>query len=186
MPQLFVSLYSSASGPFAGLVLLAVSSPWVNSKGAAWGSLLVCTLQLWHALGRSIWGSGMPPFLPRSLDRCPIANDTSTAQPTNDAALLSRMNIFPLYQLSYLWICAIGAVLTMLSGTAISLATGGVKDVRKNLPLTSPSFLKLWRHFKFLRGILMDAEEMENYGVEALPLHNDAYTPTAAEWTTKA
>ncbi|XP_075559937.1 sodium-coupled monocarboxylate transporter 2-like [Dermacentor variabilis] len=30
--RLFVSLYSSASGPFSGLILLAISSPWVNAK----------------------------------------------------------------------------------------------------------------------------------------------------------
>ncbi|KAL1477273.1 hypothetical protein MTO96_035867, partial [Rhipicephalus appendiculatus] len=30
--RFFVSLYSSASGPFIGLILLAISSPWVNGK----------------------------------------------------------------------------------------------------------------------------------------------------------
>ncbi|KAL3223423.1 hypothetical protein MRX96_027594 [Rhipicephalus microplus] len=30
--RLFISLYSSAAGPFAGLILLAISSPWVNAK----------------------------------------------------------------------------------------------------------------------------------------------------------
>ncbi|KAL1446440.1 hypothetical protein MTO96_044584, partial [Rhipicephalus appendiculatus] len=30
--RLFSSFYSSASGPFAGLLILAISSPWVNAK----------------------------------------------------------------------------------------------------------------------------------------------------------
>ncbi|KAL1477013.1 hypothetical protein MTO96_017878 [Rhipicephalus appendiculatus] len=30
--QVFISFYSSASGPFAGLMLLAISSPWVKAK----------------------------------------------------------------------------------------------------------------------------------------------------------
>ncbi|XP_077508496.1 sodium-coupled monocarboxylate transporter 2-like [Amblyomma americanum] len=33
--RLFMSLTSSGSGPFAGLVLLAISSPWVNAKESA-------------------------------------------------------------------------------------------------------------------------------------------------------
>ncbi|XP_075559932.1 sodium-coupled monocarboxylate transporter 1-like [Dermacentor variabilis] len=154
--QLFMSLFSSASGPFAGLVLLAISSPWVNAKGAAWASLGVCVLQLWHALGRRLTGVGRLSFIPGTLDRCPLdANDTSTddsatvsvyqAVPTTSAYVL------PLYRLSFFWIAFIGLLLTLLLGTIFSLATGGARKAQRNLKLTSPAFLIFWYRFKFLR-----------------------------------
>ncbi|KAK8772268.1 hypothetical protein V5799_024488 [Amblyomma americanum] len=42
--KLFVNLYTSASGPFAGLVIVAISSPWVNSRVGF--PLLLCSLLL--------------------------------------------------------------------------------------------------------------------------------------------
>ncbi|KAL3195982.1 hypothetical protein MRX96_001743 [Rhipicephalus microplus] len=73
--RLFFSFYSTASGPFAGLLFLALSSPWVNAKGAAWSTLLVCLLQLWHAIGRSISPIAPARVFSGTLDRCP--NETS-------------------------------------------------------------------------------------------------------------
>nr|XP_054923097.1 uncharacterized protein LOC129382890 [Dermacentor andersoni] len=79
--RLFFTFYSTASGPFAGLVLLAISSPWVNAKGAAWGTVLVCVLQLWHAIGRSLSSVAPPRLITRSLERCPpLTNASSEAR----------------------------------------------------------------------------------------------------------
>nr|XP_054923405.1 uncharacterized protein LOC126525114 [Dermacentor andersoni] len=80
--RLFVAFYSSASGPFAGLVLLAISSPWVKAKAAAWASLLVCGLQIWHAIGRSLSGISTPPILYGTLDRCPLPTNSTDGMDT--------------------------------------------------------------------------------------------------------
>ncbi|XP_037572159.1 sodium-coupled monocarboxylate transporter 1-like [Dermacentor silvarum] len=77
----FVSLYTSAAGPFAGLILLAISSPWVNAKGAALACLLACALQLWHAVGRGLSAMPAPPVIAGTMDRCPlVTNDTDPAE----------------------------------------------------------------------------------------------------------
>ncbi|XP_077491671.1 sodium-coupled monocarboxylate transporter 2-like [Amblyomma americanum] len=168
--RLFLSLYSSAAGPFAGLLLLAISSPWVNAKGAAWASLLVCGLQLWHAVGRSLASSGLTPtpFLPLTLDRCPGAyNGTAEEPPATSASallLLSSSPVFPLYRLSFLWVCCLGALLTLLLGTVLSIATGGLREATRNLRLTCPVFLDLWRRFRVLRRVLEPAERTLDRG----------------------
>ncbi|KAH6942419.1 hypothetical protein HPB50_004658 [Hyalomma asiaticum] len=171
--QLFLSLYSSASGPFAGLVLLAVSSPWVNAKGAGWGSVLVCIVQLWHALGRSMWGSGVPPFLPRSLDRCPSINNTATMPATMDSAPPNSPQ-------------CVHDTFVMSGCRHFVMEYGGVDDVAKNIGLTSPSFLKLWNRFRFLRRILKNAESPKEEEEAMSPLKSHESTPTAVAQTTMA
>ncbi|KAL1444061.1 hypothetical protein MTO96_030062 [Rhipicephalus appendiculatus] len=93
--QLFISLYSSAAGPFAGLVLLAISSPWVNAKGAAWACLLVCALQLWHAVGRGLAAIPAPPVIQGTMDRCPlVSNATDSRDPCqDDCSLKSNLHL---------------------------------------------------------------------------------------------
>lgn len=154
--KLFMSLYSSASGPFAGIVILAISSPWVNAKGAAWAGLGVCALQLWHALGRGLAGVGRSSFIPGTLDRCPLdANDTAkggiTTVSVYQVVPTTSAYVLPLYRLSFFWIAFIGFLLTLLLGTIFSLATGGARKTKSNLVLTSTAFLTLWYRFKLLR-----------------------------------
>ncbi|XP_077491894.1 putative sodium-dependent multivitamin transporter [Amblyomma americanum] len=126
--RLFLSLYSSASGPFIGLILLGVSSPWVNAKGAAWAGLLVCALQLWHAVGRGLSAVPPPPVVTGTLERCPpqINGTGAVAGATTypiDPLLSGSPYVFPLYRLSFFWVSSIGTVLTVILGTALSLAT---------------------------------------------------------------
>lgn len=144
--QLFLSLYASASGPFAGLILLAISSPWVNAKGAAWSSLLVCLLQLWHAVGKTFFAETPAPAFVGTLDRCPVAENSTTDSPglatTPHSMLTSSSQVFPLYELAFFWSSFIGALLTIFLGTALSLVTGGAKTCKPNLSLTSPLFFE--------------------------------------------
>ncbi|XP_077508495.1 putative sodium-dependent multivitamin transporter [Amblyomma americanum] len=147
---LFVSLFCSGSGPFSGLILLAMSSPWVNAKAASWACLLVCGLQLWHGLGRKLSGFTASPFLYGTLDRCPALTSNNTFLALH-SSLRQSQNVFPLYKLSFFWISLAGAVLTILLGNLFSLATGGFKTTSENLHLTSSFFLQIWRRVDFLR-----------------------------------
>ncbi|XP_075724237.1 sodium-coupled monocarboxylate transporter 1-like [Rhipicephalus microplus] len=174
--QLFLSLYASASGPFAGLILLAISSPWVNAKGAAWSSMVVCLLQLWHAVGKSLFSKPPAPAFVGTLDRCPLLEKNSSFGTENLGApphtvVPSRSHIFPLYELSFFWSSFIGALLTILLGTALGVLTGGVKACGNNVSLTSPLFLNLWRRFKFFANISQVDKESKNGG--STLLHND-------------
>ncbi|XP_049520968.1 sodium-dependent multivitamin transporter-like [Dermacentor silvarum] len=166
--RLFVSFYSTASGPFAGLVLLAISSPWVNAKGAAWGTVLVCVLQMWHAIGRSLASVATPRLMTRTLDRCPLSINAS-CEATNHTVLPSeRAPVFFLYQATFYWMSFFGFVLTLLLGTVLSLATGGDKTARNNVSLTSPLFVKLWARFKFFRHMLKLADDKVENDAHAL------------------
>ncbi|XP_070389764.1 sodium-coupled monocarboxylate transporter 1-like isoform X4 [Dermacentor albipictus] len=166
--RLFFTFYSTASGPFAGLVLLAISSPWVNAKGAAWGTVLVCIMQLWHAIGRSLSSVAPPRLITRTLERCPPLNNASFEARNHTMLPSERAPVFLLYQASFYWMSFSGFVLTLLLGTTLSLVTGGDKTARNNVPLTSPIFLKLWARFKFFRHMLrLDDGKVEN-GAHAL------------------
>ncbi|KAL1476565.1 hypothetical protein MTO96_018403 [Rhipicephalus appendiculatus] len=121
--RLFLNFYASASGPFSALVILAVTSPWVNSKGAAWASLVVCAFQLWHAVGRSM-----------NLYNA----DTHSSY------------VFPLYRLSFFWSSFFGALLTITLAVVLSFATGGIQKAHKKLRFASPLFTEFWKKFKLV------------------------------------
>ncbi|KAL3199993.1 hypothetical protein MRX96_013385 [Rhipicephalus microplus] len=144
--RLFMSFYCSAAGPFSGLFLLALSSPWVNAKGAGCSTLLVCIFLLWHALGRGL--SDIPPV--------PASTQIARPLPT---AVECHSYVFPLYLLSFYWISFIGALLTIFLGTALSLLTGGHKTAKKNVRLTSPVFLNIWKRFPRLRQTMTLQDE---------------------------
>ncbi|KAL1445528.1 hypothetical protein MTO96_044968 [Rhipicephalus appendiculatus] len=157
--ELFISMYTSAAGPFAGLVLLAISSPWVNAKGVTWACLLVCALQLWHGAGRGLAAIPPLPVIPGTTGRCPLmTNTTDTPDLVEKATAENLPYVFPLYRLSFYWMALSGELLTIILGTAFSLLTGGARNVKNNLHLTSVCILSIWRHFKFFRRILQNEE----------------------------
>lgn len=206
--RLFLNFYASASGPFAALVILAVTSPWVNAKGAAWASLVVCVLQVWHAVGRSLSSVAKPPVFPGTLDRCPVAENI-TAEAANNlySADAQSSYVFPLYRLSFFWSSFFGALLTITLAVALSIATGGRQKARNKLRFTSPMFTKFWKKFKFVgqkfevaetskafTGVIMtgsksDDDERTKLGAELLPIskesaNSNVSTANAAECTT--
>ncbi|XP_077491140.1 sodium-coupled monocarboxylate transporter 2-like [Amblyomma americanum] len=126
--MIFMALYTAASGLFAGLVLLGISSPWVNAKGAAWTCLLVCAVQLWHGIGSGLSGFGRSPVITGTLDRCPLPANGTKGTVGIDAAVGEPLQrspyVFPLYLVSYFWIAFFGFLFTIVLATALSLATG--------------------------------------------------------------
>ncbi|XP_037525057.1 putative sodium-dependent multivitamin transporter [Rhipicephalus sanguineus] len=165
--RLYMSFYCSAAGPFAGLFLLALSSPWVNAKGVGNATLLVCAFLVWHAIGRSLSDVAPPPLLPKTLDRCPLSLNISgwTEDPSAgiDVQPVTSSSTFPLYMVSFYWISFIGFLLTIVLGTAFSLLTGGRRDAKRNLRLTSPAFLDFWKRFELIRRtFLLEDEETKH------------------------
>ncbi|XP_070382666.1 sodium/iodide cotransporter-like [Dermacentor albipictus] len=170
--RLFMALFCSAAGPFTGLFLLALSSPWVNAKGVGLATLLVCIFILWHAIGRSLSEIALPPYLPKTVDRCPLTTNTSgwTEQPLAGAHQQqdTGSSVFGLYLVSFYWISFFGALMTIFLGTALSLVTGGRRKTRANLQYTSPVFLNFWKRFRFMRRTFqLQGDERKN-GVAVL------------------
>uniref|UniRef100_A0A6M2D123 Uncharacterized protein n=1 Tax=Rhipicephalus microplus TaxID=6941 RepID=A0A6M2D123_RHIMP len=90
-----------------------------------------------------------------------------------------RSHIFPLYKLSFFWSSFIGALLTILLGTALGVLTGGVKACGNNVSLTSPLFLNLWRRFKFFANIIQVDKESKNGGSTLLRNDEDVREKTS-------
>ncbi|XP_075725211.1 putative sodium-dependent multivitamin transporter [Rhipicephalus microplus] len=149
--RLFLNFYASASGPFSALVILAVTSPWVNSKGAAWASLVVCAFQLWHAVGRSMSSVGKPPVFPGTLDRCPTPQNVTVEAARNLYNTDTQSAyVFPLYRLSFFWSSFFGALLTITLAVVLSFATGGIQKSQKKVRFVSPLFTEFWKKLKLV------------------------------------
>ncbi|XP_077560601.1 putative sodium-dependent multivitamin transporter isoform X2 [Haemaphysalis longicornis] len=142
----------------SGTIMTAIAFvvPHIGSiaRGAAWAGLLVCVLQLWHAVGRSLSAVAHHSEIYRTLERCPLpTNSTGSAvTPSLEAILLhdSRADVLPFYRLSYFWSSTFGALLTLGLGTILSFATGGYKNTERNIRFTSPFFLKMWARLGLL------------------------------------
>ncbi|CAN7992884.1 unnamed protein product [Ixodes hexagonus] len=146
--RIIVVMYNGASGPFVGLFFLAITFPWANGWGAGIATTLFSILQLWQTLGKTFSGFQLPK-MSVTMDYCP-ANDTSQATETMPNHDGHMENLFPLYQLSSYWSSFFSAILTIVLGLALSLSTGGRRQYKQNLHLTSKVFLKLWRKASLL------------------------------------
>ncbi|CAN8019405.1 unnamed protein product [Ixodes persulcatus] len=79
------------------------------------------------------------------------------------AIFFCRYEVFPLYRLSSYWSSFFGAIMTISLGLILSLASGGLQSYERNLYLTSPLFLKLWRNLRLLP--VSEAEPSRNVKV---------------------
>ncbi|CAN7997290.1 unnamed protein product, partial [Ixodes hexagonus] len=61
--------YSAASGPFVGVVLLALVFPWVNGQGALVGAIVSSSIQIWQVLGKYSRGI-RHPRMPVTVHYC--------------------------------------------------------------------------------------------------------------------
>ncbi|XP_075724454.1 putative sodium-dependent multivitamin transporter isoform X2 [Rhipicephalus microplus] len=174
-------LLALASGTIMTLFAIAVPYLGTATRGAAWACLFVCALQLWHAVGRGLSAIPRPPVIQGTMDRCPILTNTTDSPDSVEATIAENLPyVFPLYRVSFYWIALSGEILTMLLGTIFSLATGGGRNIKSNLHLTSTAFLSLWRRSKFFQRILQNqeakSEEGEKdsagnrYGYKCMPL----------------
>nr|XP_037286776.1 putative sodium-dependent multivitamin transporter isoform X1 [Rhipicephalus microplus] len=205
--RLFLNFYASASGPFSALVILAVTSPWVNSKGAAWASLVVCAFQLWHAVGRSMSSVGKPPVFPGTLDRCPTPQNVTVEAARNLYNTDTQSAyVFPLYRLSFFWSSFFGALLTITLAVVLSFATGGIQKSQKKVRFVSPLFTEFWKKLKLvgeeyevnapmtLNGVVSsgnksDEDERTKLGTEMSPVckertGSEVTIVNASEWRT--
>ncbi|XP_068212874.1 sodium-coupled monocarboxylate transporter 1-like [Palaemon carinicauda] len=127
--QMTYSLLGAIGGPVTGLILTAVTCPWVKSKSAIAGVLLALILNMWMVMGNYLYA---PPTekLPLSTDGCPQTNVTEGTTPFSTTTLLSSTttdgggdsgsDVFPLYLVSY---CLYGAIGTLTAIVVANVAT---------------------------------------------------------------
>ncbi|KAH7943435.1 hypothetical protein HPB52_008277 [Rhipicephalus sanguineus] len=85
----FHALLPVSATPLAALVTSTALVPLLYNmraasvfQGAAWACLLVCVLQLWHAIGRGLSAIPPPPVIQGTMDRCPlVTNATESPDP---------------------------------------------------------------------------------------------------------
>ncbi|XP_077499999.1 sodium-coupled monocarboxylate transporter 2-like [Amblyomma americanum] len=145
-----ISLYSAASGPFAGIMILAFLFPWANAKGTATAALGVFAIQIWQTTGRFL--SRIEPLrMTYSLERCPLNCTLYEATPSVGTTARSQ-DAFLLYRLSPYWCCLLSTFSTVLLGLAFSLLyakrDGSVENA---LRLSTPAMLIIWRRLGLLR-----------------------------------
>ncbi|XP_071398384.1 sodium-coupled monocarboxylate transporter 1 [Centroberyx affinis] len=137
--QAALSVFGMISGPLLGLYLLGMFFRTTNSTGGLMGLIIGLVLTLWAGIGSQIY----PPTdektkpLPLSTAGCnntmgqnytTLAPWTSPVTPQDDGrpALADTW-----YSLSYVYLCLLGVLSTMVTGLLVSMITGGCKQ--KNL-----------------------------------------------------
>ncbi|KAM7303636.1 hypothetical protein ISCGN_013581 [Ixodes scapularis] len=161
--KVIMSVYSAVTGPFCGLLMLALIFPWANNKGAGVATLLMISFQLWHMSEKVRLGS-LPPRMPASVDFCPT-NFTAMAPASNTSLTQERGSStgFVLTQLSAYWSNFFSTILTIVIGLIISLLTGGRRTYKKYLYLTSDVFLGIWSRAGFIE--LNDSDDPQSSSV---------------------
>lgn len=163
--KFFIALYAAASGPFAGIIILAFFLPWANAKGTAVAAVGVFLVQIWQTAGRFV-SKIVPASMQYSLDRC---SNKSTLNGTALTLLAENggPDVFLLYRLSPYWCCLFSMCCTVLLGLTLSLLCARPdSNVKETLRLTSPLMLKFWGKVGLIPPLNEDAVCVEVNGRE--------------------
>lgn len=150
--RVIMMVLSASTGPFVGLLILAIAFPFVHTKGAGISTLLLLGFQL-LVMWQAIHSGAKPPLMPVSLDYCPD-NSTHFESSSNVTALLptserSHESSDP-FQLSPFWSCLFSTCGTVVLGVLISVATGEHKKRKADVAHVNKWFIHLWRKLGFV------------------------------------
>ncbi|XP_033736383.1 sodium-coupled monocarboxylate transporter 1-like [Pecten maximus] len=143
--QITLAIFGACGGPMAGLFFLGGLFPNANWIGALVGSITAITLNMWIAVGGRLFGSAAIRLEPITTRGC-FLNDSSIYPMLNSTSVSSTMlnstiatmdisnsvtdmvetsldNVFPIYNISYMWYGLIGFIVTILLGLVVSCAT---------------------------------------------------------------
>ncbi|XP_076236269.1 sodium-coupled monocarboxylate transporter 1 isoform X2 [Calliopsis andreniformis] len=163
--QVALSFNGMVGGITLGLFSLGMFIPWANARGANVGAIVSLIVVLWIGLGSQIAALNGKIHLsskPLSTDACPcIANTTYNGGHdfVNDADDVSSI-----YKISYLWYSAIGCILTLIIGVAVSFVTGFQNPADLDHDLLSPPIASLFRMQTKPR--ISNVQGITNFGLE--------------------
>ncbi|XP_043503633.1 sodium-coupled monocarboxylate transporter 1-like [Polistes fuscatus] len=170
--QVALSFNGMVGGVTLGLFSLGMFVPWANAKGAMLGSITSLLIILWIGLGAQVAiinGHINLENKPLSIKDCLCLNDTK-AEPTIAATSLTEENeyyeISSIYRTSYLWYSAIGCILTLVLGFAISLLTGLQNPAELDQDLLSPPVAAIIRLRTKRRANKNNVQGVVNFGLE--------------------
>ncbi|XP_077497728.1 sodium-coupled monocarboxylate transporter 1-like [Amblyomma americanum] len=167
--SMFMAVNAAITGPFVGLLVLGLTVPFVNTKGAGVVTLLMVAYQLAHLFVRvnaGVTEEGMPV----SLDYCPgnvTAVDAGNMSVTISVGTERSSDVFPVFRLSSHWSSFFSTSATYFGGLAVSLLLGGTDiSTRGKQNLTSGTLTPLWRKL----GWMPAPEEKETGRQEESPV----------------
>ncbi|XP_034440533.1 sodium-coupled monocarboxylate transporter 1 [Hippoglossus hippoglossus] len=142
--QAALSIFGMISGPLLGLYLLGMLFRTTNSVGGLLGMIIGLVLTLWVGIGGQIYPPSDEKTNPlhvttvgcnstgsfNSSTVAPWTSPSATGQPDFRPALADSW-----YSLSYLYLCPVGTLTTMVCGLLVSVVTGGCKQEKLNSDL---------------------------------------------------
>ncbi|XP_077541674.1 sodium-coupled monocarboxylate transporter 2-like isoform X2 [Haemaphysalis longicornis] len=164
--RVILMVSSVATGPFVGLLLLAVAFPFVHSKGAGISTLVMLILQL-VLMWQSIRSEITAPRMPVTAEYCPAENTSYLLQAANDTELSLHSTpdaVASKFQLSSFWSCFFSTIGTVLLGVVVSVSTGEHRNPYADSKLVHNWFARMWRKLGIMKPTHRDEveEEMKN------------------------
>ncbi|XP_077539075.1 sodium-coupled monocarboxylate transporter 2-like isoform X2 [Haemaphysalis longicornis] len=141
--RVILMVKSAATGPFTGLLLLAVGFPFVHSKGAGTSTLLMLAFQMF-ILWQDVHYGPRAPRMPATLNDCPDNRTFIYGRKNNSSGALPKSDA-PLFRLSPCWSCFFSTFATVFLGLAISLASGEHRQPKAHVKHLNKWFVRLWR-----------------------------------------
>ncbi|XP_017784798.1 PREDICTED: sodium-coupled monocarboxylate transporter 1-like [Nicrophorus vespilloides] len=138
------SLAAITAGPLLGIFTLGMFFPFANPKGALAGGILSGTLVGWISIGTQLKMANKEiifPQKPVSVEGCNanwIAEYLSSAVINEGSSSKITEEPFFLYQLSYMYYTALGAIVAIIIGILVSYLTGCNKNRLIHKDLLSP------------------------------------------------
>ncbi|KAL1431971.1 hypothetical protein MTO96_013724 [Rhipicephalus appendiculatus] len=180
--RVIMMVLSASTGPFVGLLILAIAFPFVHTKGAGISTLLLLGFQL-LVMWQAIHSGAKPPFMPVTLDYCPD-NSTHLESSSNITTIApterSHDSSDP-FQLSPFWSCLFSTCGTVVLGVLISVATGEHKRRKADVAHVNKWFIHLWRKLGFveydIKELNADKERDAEQTTAILLLNGDAHKP---------
>lgn len=116
------SLIGAMTGPLLAVFVVGVMVPFVRRNGAAWGVCLGLAFSWWLTLGSIIYPR-MGDDLPVSNAQCLAPNVTLIEKGSFNSPLTPE-GILAFYHISFIWISAVGFVVTLILSVLISALFG--------------------------------------------------------------
>ncbi|XP_075553613.1 sodium-coupled monocarboxylate transporter 2-like [Dermacentor variabilis] len=179
--RVIMMVLSASTGPFVGLLLLAIAFPFVHTKGAGISTLLLLGFQL-LVMWQAIYTGAKPPLMPVTLDYCP-ENSTHVQSSSNFTTLppSARTDTSDSFHLSPFWSCLFSTCGTVVLGVLISVATGEHKQRKAEVAHVNKWFVHLWRKLGFVEYDMKELngvnEKDADQTTTALLLNRDVHKP---------
>ncbi|KAI4465226.1 sodium-coupled monocarboxylate transporter [Holotrichia oblita] len=158
--QLTMSIGPIANGPSLALFTMGILLPWINAKGAFYGSTTGLVVMSWlttKAQTAIASGNLVFPEKPVTTEGCSyqflrkyVTNINFYSEDTlNTIPTVQTDELFNLYRLSYLWYTLLGALVSIFVATVITFATEPVDPKDIDPMLLAPFVRKLLPSRKF-------------------------------------